>query len=45
MPPQISEALERCSNSEDSELIVFISKIINVPKANYNEHGLKNLEH
>ena len=37
---KIRDSVERCDNSPESPLIIYISKVINIPKENINEHGL-----
>jgi translation elongation factor EF-G len=39
---KLREAVERCDNSPDAPLVIYISKMINIPKENINEHGLIN---
>lgn len=39
---RIKTAVETCNNSEDAPLVIYISKMINIPKENINEHGLIN---
>lgn len=40
----INRAISVCSYEEKEPLIIFISKMVNVPKANFNERGLNELE-
>jgi len=37
---RIREAVETCDNSPDAPIVIYIAKMINVPKENINEHGL-----
>jgi ribosome assembly protein 1 len=37
---KIREAVENCDNSPDAPIVIYIAKMINVPKENINEHGL-----
>ena len=36
----IREAIENVDNSEDAPIVIFISKMVAVPRENINEHGL-----
>ena len=36
----IKEAVEQCNNSETAPVVIYISKMINIPKENINERGL-----
>jgi translation elongation factor EF-G len=37
---EVRMALAKCSNHEEAPLIIFISKMVNIPKGNINERGL-----
>ncbi len=36
----IKEAVENCDNSLNAPVVIYISKMMNIPRENVNEHGL-----
>jgi len=37
---RIKQAVETCDNSAEAPIVIYIAKMVNVPKENINEHGL-----
>ena len=40
LPPHLLEALETCSTHEEAPLIIFVSKMVSIPRKNINEREL-----
>jgi hypothetical protein len=36
----LKRAVEACDNREDAPVVVFVSKMVSIPKASFNERGL-----
>ena len=36
----LKKAVENCDNSPDAPVVIYVSKMVNIPKENFNEHGL-----
>jgi translation elongation factor EF-G len=39
----LMRAVESCDNSEDAPVVAFVSKMVSIPKASFNERGLSEL--
>lgn len=40
---RIKQAIENCENTEAAPMVIFVSKIVSIPKSHFNERGLKEL--